>query len=130
VRELSSAPYKTQAKEEADQNAVGKIDEVLVNAEGGMLQWCALEFQAVYFSGKSMENDFKGMREWTGLGVPFPKVQRRPDFRSSGPKRRRPQLQIKLQTIRRSESLLFCTALAKGVSELCHAQFTLADSHG
>ena len=28
--------------EEAEENAVGKIDEVLVNAEGGTLRWCAL----------------------------------------------------------------------------------------
>ena len=60
-----------------------------------------MEFQAVYFSGMSMENDFKLMREWIGLGVPFPHVQRRPDFRSSGPKRLMPQLQIKVPTISR-----------------------------
>ncbi len=90
-----------QAEEEADQDAVGKIDEVLVNAEGGTFRWCALEIQAVYFSGKSMENDFKLMRDWTGPGIPFPTVQRRPDFRSSGPKRLMPQLQIKVPTISR-----------------------------
>ncbi|MCX6928575.1 MAG: NotI family restriction endonuclease, partial [Verrucomicrobia bacterium] len=87
--------------DEGEEDAVGKIDEVLVNAEGGTLRWCALEFQAVYFSGMSMENDFKVMREWTGPGVPFPAVQRRPDFRSSGPKRLMPQLQIKVPTISR-----------------------------
>jgi hypothetical protein len=90
-----------RAEGEADQAAVGKIDEVLVNAEGGTLRWCALEFQAVYFSGDSMENDFEVMREWTGPGVPFPPVQRRPDFRSSGPKRLMPQLQTKVPTISR-----------------------------
>jgi hypothetical protein len=74
----------------------------LVNAEGGALRWCALEFQAVYFSGKSMENDFKAMGDWIGPGVPFPTVQRRPDFRSSGPKRLMPQLQIKVPTVTRS----------------------------
>jgi hypothetical protein len=101
---LSELPFlmgEIQAEEESDQDAVGKIDEVLVNAGGGMLQWCALEIQAVYFSGMSMENDFKVMREWMGPGVPFPKVQRRPDFRSSGPKRLMPQLQIKVPTISR-----------------------------
>ena len=54
--------------EEGEEDAVGKIDEVLVNAEGSTLRWCALEFQAVYFSGMSMENDFKVMREWAGPG--------------------------------------------------------------
>ena len=53
--------------------------------------------QAVYFSGKSMENDFVQMRTWTGPGLLFPQVQRRPDFRSSGPKRLMPQLQIKVR---------------------------------
>ncbi|HEY3761351.1 MAG TPA: NotI family restriction endonuclease [Verrucomicrobiae bacterium] len=101
---ISQLPFlmgEIQAEEEADQDAVGKIDEVLVNPEGQTLQWCALEFQAVYFSGSSMENDFKEMRNWTGPGIPFPKVQRRPDFRSSGPKRLMPQLQIKVPTISR-----------------------------
>jgi hypothetical protein len=83
------------------QDAVGKIDKVLVNPDGSSLRWCALEMQAVYFSGKSMENDSKVMREWRGPGIPFPPVQRRPDFRSSGPKRLMPQLQIKAPTISR-----------------------------
>jgi hypothetical protein len=101
---ISQLPFlmgEIQAEEEADQDAVGKIDEVLVHREGEILRWCALEFQAVYFSGKSMENDFSVMRNWTGSGVPFPQVQRRPDFRSSGPKRLMPQLQIKVPTISR-----------------------------
>lgn len=71
--------------EEGD--AVGKIDKVLVSVAGDSLKWCALEMQAVYFSGKSMENDFVIMRSWQGPGIPFPRVQRRPDFRLSGSKR-------------------------------------------
>lgn len=101
---ISQLPFlmgEIQAEEEAEQDAVGKIDEVLVHREGDTLRWCALEFQAVYFSGKSMENDFVAMRDWTGPGIPFPQVQRRPDFRSSGPKRLMPQLQIKVPTISR-----------------------------
>ncbi len=88
-------------EEEGDPDAVGKIDRVLVNPEGEVLKWCALEMQAVYFSGKSMENDFVLMRTWTGPGLLFPQVHRRPDFRSSGPKRLMPQLQIKVPTISR-----------------------------
>lgn len=84
-----------------DEDAVGKIDKVLVHVDGKLLSWCAVEKQAVYFSGMSMENDFKVMREWNGPGLPFPPVQRRPDFRSSGPKRLMPQLQIKVPTISR-----------------------------
>jgi hypothetical protein len=101
ISELPFLMGDIQAEEEADQDAVGKIDEVLVNTDGGTLRWCALEIQAVYFSGGSMEHDFEVMRGWTGPGVPFPKAQRRPDFRSSGPKRLMPQLQIKVPTISR-----------------------------
>jgi hypothetical protein len=75
---ISQLPFlmgEIQAEEEADQDAVGKIDEVLVNREGETLRWCALEFQAVYFSGKSMENDFKAMRNWTGPDVPLRNAQ-------------------------------------------------------
>jgi Restriction endonuclease NotI len=100
---ISELPFlmNSMASEEEEAGAVGKIDKVLVNAEGQNLKWCALEMQAVYFSGKSMENDFVQMRTWTGPGLPFPQVQRRPDFRSSGPKRLMPQLQIKVPTISR-----------------------------
>jgi restriction endonuclease NotI len=82
-------------------DSVGKIDIVLINAEQDVLRWCCLEMQAVYFSGPGMESDFKVMREWQGPGVPFPTKLRRPDFRSSGPKRLMPQLQIKVPTISR-----------------------------
>ena len=101
IAQLPFLMGEIQAEDETDQDAVGKIDEVLVNVEAGTLHWCALEFQAVYFSGMSMGNDFEVMREWTGPGTPFPQVQRRPDFRSSGPKRLMPQLQIKVPTISR-----------------------------
>ena len=100
---ISEVPFlmgETESHEE-EADAVGMIDKVLVSVSGQSLKWCALEMQAVYFSGKSMENDFKDMRHWEGPGIPFPKVQRRPDFRSSGPKRLMPQLQIKVPTISR-----------------------------
>lgn len=101
---LSELPFLMASEDaaEEDADAVGKIDKILLNpADTHHLNWCALEMQAVYFSGKSMENDFKEMRSWTGPGVPFPPAQRRPDFRSSGPKRLMPQLQIKVPTISR-----------------------------
>src|SRR3970282_1174863 len=87
--------------EALSENEVGRIDSVLVNTNSQRLEWGALEMQAVYFSGKSMENDFRVMRNWKGPGLPFPAVHRRPDFRSSGPKRLMPQLQIKVPTLRR-----------------------------
>jgi hypothetical protein len=78
---------------------VGRIDMVLVRPNSDPLQWCALEVQAVYFSGKSMSNDFTALAR--SPEEIFPPVQRRPDFRSSGPKRLMPQLQIKVPTLRR-----------------------------
>jgi len=97
---LSELPFlvsKTGKKEKA----VGKIDNVLVAPKAEQLSWCALEMQAVYFSGKAMKSDFELMNNWNKEGIPFPTKQRRPDFRSSGPKRLMPQLQIKVPTISR-----------------------------
>lgn len=82
---------------------VGRIDMVLVNQETGTgaLNWCALEIQAVYFSGKSMSEEFRYIRDYAEEQPPFPRQIRRPDYRSSGPKRLMPQLQIKVPTLRR-----------------------------
>lgn len=82
---------------------VGRIDMVLVNQETcmGALDWCALEIQAVYFSGRSMNEEFRYIKDFEGEHPPFPNQIRRPDYRSSGPKRLMPQLQIKVPTLRR-----------------------------
>jgi hypothetical protein len=90
-----------EGQDSQSEDEVGRIDNVLVNVSPDQLQWCALEIQAVYFSGGKMENDFAVMRGWQGPGVPFPEKNRRPDYRSSGPKRLMPQLQIKVPTLRR-----------------------------
>ena len=82
---------------------VGRIDMVLANQEAcaATLNWCALEIQAVYFSGRSMNDEFRAIRDYDGDQPPFPRQMRRPDYRSSGPKRLMPQLQIKVPTLRR-----------------------------
>jgi hypothetical protein len=80
---------------------VGRIDQVLIRPGSQPLAWCALEIQAVYFSGASMGRDFAAIREHTSEALPFPAGHRRPDYRSSGPKRLMPQLQIKVPTLRR-----------------------------
>ncbi|MBI3947560.1 MAG: hypothetical protein HY321_16675 [Armatimonadetes bacterium] len=80
---------------------VGRIDSVLARGGGEILSWCALELQAVYFSGTSMSQDFRAIAAYQGDGVPFPAGRRRPDYRSSGPKRLMPQLQIKVPSLRR-----------------------------
>jgi hypothetical protein len=80
---------------------VGKIDNVLLHPDREELDWCALEIQAVYFSGKEMGHEFSLLKNHAGERLPFPAGQRRPDWRSSGPKRLLPQLQTKVPTISR-----------------------------
>ena len=79
---------------------IGRIDNVLVHPSREPLDWCALELQAVYFSGQSMRNEFKMLSEEERDSMPYPAKHRRPDWRSSGPKRLLPQLQTKVPTIR------------------------------
>jgi len=80
---------------------VGNIDMVLVDKRGVHVGWCALEIQAVYFSGAKMSDLFAHIESYDNYGIPFPDKIRRPDYRSSGPKRLMPQLQIKVPTLRR-----------------------------
>lgn len=79
---------------------VGRIDNVLVIRDGASLQWCPVEKQAVYFSGRKMALDFQNIADSKEEGLPFPQVNRRPDYRSSGPKRLLPQLQVKVPALR------------------------------
>jgi hypothetical protein len=79
---------------------IGRIDNVVIHPSRTPIDWCALELQAVYFSGKAMEGEFKMMSEVPFEALPFPAAHRRPDWRSSGPKRLLPQLQTKVPTIR------------------------------
>ena len=83
---------------------VGRIDMVLVKNEavaGVPMAWAALEIQAVYFSGDAMRGEFEAFADPSVDWVVFPAGRRRPDYRSSGPKRLMPQLQIKVPTLRR-----------------------------
>jgi len=80
---------------------VGRIDLVLVHPDLDRLNWCAVEMQAVYFSGAEMAVEYHLARDFEGECVPFPAKNHRPDYRSSGPKRLMPQLQIKVPTLRR-----------------------------
>ncbi|MYH67795.1 MAG: hypothetical protein F4152_04370 [Dehalococcoidia bacterium] len=79
----------------------GKIDLVVGRVAGEGLVWYGLEIQAVYFSGNKMELQFQALRDDQGERPPFPDRRRGPDWRSSGPKRLMPQLQVKVPTLRR-----------------------------
>ena len=87
--------------DEAGRDDVGRIDKVLVAPGSRPLAWCALEVQAVYFSGDAMSKEWPAIKAHQGQGLPFPVGRRRPDYRSSGPKRLMPQLQIKVPSLRR-----------------------------
>lgn len=86
---------------------VGRIDMVVVDNKKPAdypLPWIALEIQAVYFSGPEMRLLFDQIDTdvYNGQdGLVFPGQIRRPDYRSSGPKRLMPQLMIKVPTLRR-----------------------------
>ena len=86
--------------EEDSRDFIGRIDNVLVHPTKQPMDWCALELQAVYFSGKSMNQEFTMLAARQYADIPFPAAHRRPDWRSSGPKRLLPQLQTKVPTIR------------------------------
>lgn len=95
---LETPPTEDVEYEPAD---VGRIDRVLVIPSSQPLGWCALEAQAVYFQGQAMRNDFAAIQNEQGEGLVLSPVTRRPDYRSSGPKRLMPQLQIKVPSLRR-----------------------------
>ncbi|MXQ07881.1 hypothetical protein GQ651_08485 [Alphaproteobacteria bacterium GH1-50] len=82
---------------------VGRIDMILyspASAMGAPAKWAAVEIQAVYFSGREMGLEFRHLDKTAGR-LSMAQAKRRPDYRSSGPKRLMPQLQIKVPTLRR-----------------------------
>ncbi len=94
-------PEDTSTTEDDDsRDFIGRIDNVLVHPDRQPMDWCALELQAVYFSGQSMVNEFKMLSVAEAEALQFPARHRRPDWRSSGPKRLLPQLQTKVPVIR------------------------------
>ncbi len=99
-----------QPADDEDARSVGRIDMVLAAAdENGEPtgDWCAVELQAVYFQGDGMKAEWVAIRQQAEARLgnneapPEPVKNRRPDFRSSGPKRLLPQLQIKVPSLRR-----------------------------
>lgn len=81
----------------------GRIDWVLVPElpqDPQKIELVAIETQAVYFSGANIWDDLRDYLQNPGQ-VRFPIGQRRPDYRSSGPKRLSPQLDAKVPVMRR-----------------------------
>lgn len=90
------------AEEAEDEKKAGRIDWILVNPNSmnsSDLDWCAVETQALYFSGDKMELEFAAHSKNPNTLL-FPTGKRRPDYRSSGPKRLSPQLDVKVPVLR------------------------------
>ena len=101
LAKLGQAEAESDASGQEPAKRAGRIDWVLVHPDmDSALRWCAVETQAVYFSGKKMSSEFENWKN-AGAGVaPFPVESRRPDYRSSGPKRLAPQLRVKVPELR------------------------------
>jgi len=84
----------------------GRIDMILIHPDLSRFSWCALETQAVYFSGKTMNEDFARILSATDAEGSSTRLSRRPDYRSSTVKRLLPQLQIKVGALMRWEKKL------------------------
>ena len=85
-----------------EEKKAGRIDWLLLNSNSendNDPNWCALETQAVYFSGDNMGLEFTAYLN-SPSEIIFPKGFRRPDYRSSGPKRLAPQLSVKVPVLR------------------------------
>jgi len=93
-------PHSPDEGQDDSREFIGRIDNVLVHPHREPMEWCALELQAVYFSGRRMGSEFTLLARHEADMPPFPAEVRRPDWRSSGPKRLLPQLQTKVPTIR------------------------------
>jgi hypothetical protein len=95
-----AADMEDEAEEEGKK--AGRIDWILVNPStmtAGELEWCAVETQSLYFSGDKMRLEFDAYAV-SPAPVLFPVGRRRPDYRSSGPKRLSPQLDVKVPSLR------------------------------
>lgn len=97
---LNKVRPEAPAEDDEEEEFIGRIDNVLVHPSKEPMDWCALELQAVYFSGRRMGSEFALLAKSDTPSLPFPAEHRRPDWRSSGPKRLLPQLQTKVPTIR------------------------------
>lgn len=101
VKEVPFLAKLTKSGVETATRKAGRIDWVLVDPNASdALRWCAMETQSVYFSGKKMETEYANWARAAAEELPFPVETRRPDYRSSGPKRLAPQLRVKVPELR------------------------------
>ena len=87
---------------------IGKVDYLLGKIDNGtVVDFAAVEVQAVYFSGGEIRSPLRYYMENQKLDLA--NSDRRPDFRSSAQKRLVPQLQLKIPFFRRwAKKFFFC----------------------
>lgn len=91
---------KIETEEGVRDRKIGKVDFVLGQiADGEVIDFAAVEVQAVYFSGGEIRSPMNHFLEHGTLDLA--NSDRRPDFRSSAQKRLVPQLQLKVPVFRR-----------------------------
>jgi hypothetical protein len=102
VEAVQDVTVAEDVEEEAEEEKkAGRIDWIVVNPSSmaaADLEWAAVETQALYFSGGKMMVEFEA---YAAAPAPllFPVGKRRPDYRSSGPKRLSPQLDVKVPVL-------------------------------
>ena len=91
---------------------IGKVDFLLGQVSGGkVVDFAAMEVQAVYFSGISIRPAMRHFLKEGALDVG--NSDRRPDFRSSAQKRLAPQLMLKVPVFRRWAKKFFVVVDSK-----------------
>jgi hypothetical protein len=88
--------------ETSQEKKAGRIDWIVLDPASLLkddLAWCAVETQALYFSGGAMRPEFEAYALAPSAAL-YPTGNRRPDYRSSGPKRLWPQLDVKVPSLR------------------------------
>ncbi|MBI1262172.1 MAG: hypothetical protein GC184_10645 [Rhizobiales bacterium] len=91
---------KIESEDEAPDRKIGKVDYILGRiVDGKVVDFAAVEVQAVYFSGGETRSPMNFFLENDHLDLK--NSDRRPDFRSSAQKRLIPQLQLKVPVFRR-----------------------------
>ena len=96
---------------------IGKVDYLLGKIENGtVVDFAALEVQAVYFSGKEIRSPLRYYLDKRRLDLS--NSDRRPDFRSSAQKRLMPQLNLKVPVFRRWGKKFFVVVDSRFFKEL------------
>lgn len=103
--------------ENSRERKIGKVDFLIGKIDNKkIVDFAAVEVQAVYFSGAEIRTPLKFFLKNEMLDLP--NSDRRPDFRSSAQKRLIPQLQLKVPVFRRWGKKFFVVVDSKFFNEL------------